>query len=496
MQENLACKFIHNTIRNNDSPRRQPGFIFYVARFFFYALFASRRNNDYIRFEVQTTMMKRLLIYSFTILCIIALLVGVVQLYQNYALQSLPVVQRSQIRKVFFADHISPAHQAVIQRFNELHKGTIEVIPVNLPFSKFSTNERKELLARSLRSKSDRLDVFSVDYIWTQRFAKWCEPLDTYFPDSIKNNIISPALQSCSSNNQLVAMPLYIDIGLLYYRKDFLRQLPNAAEVEEKIAHSITWNELFELRKRLGMSNRPFYIFQANDYEGLVCNYFEIIASLDRNYFKKNGITLASPTAKQALQMLVDFVHESNISPLQVTEFDENKSYEFMLEHDAMFVRGWPNFIENFRKTYHDTSKFPFIGKAPLPHFQGRTPASVYGGWNLMISKFSSNKEASIEFVRFLQTEEAQKIMFNMGGYIPVNAKVYKDSLYLLQHPDLSFYRQLLNNGFHRPFLEDYTKISDVISHFVHLAIKRELSVDEALQRATAMIESKQVLIK
>jgi multiple sugar transport system substrate-binding protein len=31
------------------------------------------------------------------------------------------------------------------------------------PFQKFSTNERKELLTRSLRSKSDRIDIFSVD---------------------------------------------------------------------------------------------------------------------------------------------------------------------------------------------------------------------------------------------------------------------------------------------------------------------------------------------
>jgi multiple sugar transport system substrate-binding protein len=33
--------------------------------------------------------------------------------------------------------------------FNSRNKGRIEVVPVNLPFEKFTTNERKELLARS-----------------------------------------------------------------------------------------------------------------------------------------------------------------------------------------------------------------------------------------------------------------------------------------------------------------------------------------------------------
>ncbi len=60
------------------------------------------------------------------------------------------------------------------------YKGKIKVEAINLPFIKFSTNERKELLTRSLRSKSDKLDVFTIDLIWSSRFAKWAEPLDKY----------------------------------------------------------------------------------------------------------------------------------------------------------------------------------------------------------------------------------------------------------------------------------------------------------------------------
>lgn len=44
--------------------------------------------------------------------------------------------------KIFFADNISAAHRQVIARFNAIHRGRIEVVPVDLPFTKFSTNER------------------------------------------------------------------------------------------------------------------------------------------------------------------------------------------------------------------------------------------------------------------------------------------------------------------------------------------------------------------
>lgn len=424
--------------------------------------------------------------------------IGVLALFYympNSVGEQRPLFGETSVQKVYFADHISPAHAAVIALFNERHKGRIEVVAVDLPFSKFSTNERKELLARSLRSKSDRLDVFSVDYIWTPRFAKWCEELDPYFADFAKAKIISPTIQSCITNGKLVAMPLYIDIGMMYYRSDIIRTLPDAEAIEQKLRSSMTWDDIMSLRMRLGYGDRPYYIFQADDYEGLICNYFEIAKSIDKDFFAGNTINLQSPAAKQALQMMVDFVHKQKLAPANVVEYDENKSYMFMLESDAVFVRGWPNFVENFKKSYHDTSKFQFIERASLPHFTGKQPTSVYGGWNLMVSKFSTKKEAAIEFIRFLQTEEVQKKMFELGGYIPVNHDVYADSTYLSTHSDLVFYRRLVEHGFHRPSLEEYTQISDIIAHFVHLAIKGEMSADKALTEASNMIASKRILL-
>lgn len=398
--------------------------------------------------------------------------------------------------KVYFADHISPAHRIVIEKFNWLHSGSIEVVPVNLPFDKFTTNERKELLARSLRSKSDRLDVFSVDLIWGPRFAKWCEPLDQYFPQEQRKAILEVVLQSCVYDGALVSLPLYIDVGMLYYRRDFLQKLPDAAGVEERLRRSITWEELENLRPRLGFAGRPYYVFQANDYEGLVCNFFEFIAQRDRGFFERSSLDFTTPTARAALEQLVSLVRRNNMAPAEVVDFDENLSYLYLLDHNAMFVRGWPNFLENFAKTYNDTAKLANIGRAALPHIAGKSPASVFGGWNVMISKYSGKKAEALEFVRYLQTKEAQETFFEAGGYIPVSREVYADSAFMSRHPDLSYYRQLLNNGFHRPSLVDYTRISDIISHYVRAAIRGEMTPDVALKEIAEMIRSNKVLIK
>ena len=397
--------------------------------------------------------------------------------------------------RVFFADNISPTHQLAIDLFNERNRGRIEVVPVNLPFDKFTTNERKELLARSLRSRSEKLDVFAVDLIWVPRFAKWGEPLDTYFTTVERQKLLSYAVTPCEYQGVFVAAPLYIDIGLMYYRRDLVARLPDAAAVERSLNAGIAWRELLRIRSRLGYGDRPFYLFQAKDYEGLICNFLEAAVAQDSNFLRANTIDLLSPAALAALTSMVELINKG-ISPSSVADFDENLSYTAMLNGDAFCVRGWPNFIENFRSFYSDTSKLSKIGRAPIPRVNANRSRSVFGGWNLMVSKSSPRKAEAVEFIKFLQSEEVQRMLFEHGGYIPILTTLYADSVFLRAHEELRLYRRLLDQGFHRPAMVEYTRMSDIITQFLNRAIRRELSPKEALRQADAMVRASAVIVK
>jgi multiple sugar transport system substrate-binding protein len=133
---------------------------------------------------------------------------------------------------------------------------------------------------------------------------------------------------------------------------------------------------------------------------------------------------------------------------------------------------------------------------AALPHFDEGEPAFVYGGWNFMVSKFSTKKEEAIEFIRFALRPENQRKMYELAGYIPVCKSVYTDSTYIFANPDLEYYRYLMKYGVHRPYVENYTKISDVVSYYVKKAISNEMTVEAALDRATSLINTDQVLLK
>lgn len=398
------------------------------------------------------------------------------------------------VKKIYFADNISIPLRMVIDSFNAKYKGQIEVEMIDLPFEKFSTNDRKELLARYLRNKSERIDIFAVDEIWVPRFAKWAIPLNNYFNTEEKNQILSYAVNSCIYKDSLMAIPLYLDIALMYYRNDLLSKFPNYLSVKKEIDSSIEWESFIKLATK-NKSKSPFYLFQADNYEGLVCSFIEMIESQNAYFIEGNTINLKKPEIRKSLQLLVDLVNKYKISPMEVTNSKEKQTYLSFVNNNGIFLRGWPGFMDNeFRTISQDENLYKNIFKAPLPHFKGFKAASIFGGWNLMVSLYSNKKPEAITFIKYLLKPENQKILLEKGGYLPINNKLYEDSLFVKTHPDLSFYNKLFKAGVTRPRISKYTYLSDVLSYFINKAIKKEISVSDALNKAELKINSEKIL--
>ena len=410
--------------------------------------------------------------------------------------EKLPEVET--VTKVFYVDNVSAAHKEIIDRFNKAYSGNIEIVPINLPFSKFSTNERKELLTRALRSKSNQIDLFTVDVIWVPRFARWCQPLDEYFPVNERSKFVKSVLNSCYYDNHFYAIPLYTDISVMYYRSDIINRLPGAEEIEKKISRSLTWQEFIDLHKRLKENglNYPFYVFSADHFEGLTCSFYEGIAGLKSKVITKDSVNLNSPEVKKTIQLLSDLVNKYKMSPPEVIKFDDYQGYQYALKNDAVFIRGWPGFLTQYNTVLDNAQKMKNIKMAPLPHMAGYPPKFVYGGWNFMISKYSEKKKEALSFIRFALREENQKILFKIGGYIPVNKDVYKDTLFMTENNELNNYLKFMENGFHRPYRKNYTRISDIISYYLQKAIQNQTSVEEVINSMQRAINSDETVIK
>lgn len=398
--------------------------------------------------------------------------------------------------KIYFADNISPTHQYLINKFNEKHKGKIEVVPIDLPFEKFSTNERKELLIRYLRSKSDRVDVFSVDQIWVPRFAKWTEPLNRYITQPQREQILDLVLRTCYYKNDLVALPSYFDLGMLYINTEYLKTLPDYNSFKKELDNFITWERFIELAGKMKLGNRPYYLFPADDYEGLMCSFVELLEQQNSKMFDGDSVKIKTPQAEKALQLLVDLVNKSNLTPKTVLDSRESECYHTYINDDGVFLRGWSGLDDWYRINIKPVDVLTKYTAVALPHFKGGKPASVIGGWNMMLSKYSSNKSEAVEFIRFMISDEAQQIMFEKGGYLPINKNFYTDKKMKDRYPEIVFLKNLISTGVHRPFLDKYTRCSDVIAHYLNLAIRNKISPKDALATAEKVINTGEFFIK
>jgi multiple sugar transport system substrate-binding protein len=223
----------------------------------------------------------------------------------------------------------------------------------------------------------------------------------------------------------------------------------------------------------------------------LMCSFTELMSN-HKNPMVASELKLGEDDelSKKSIKFLIDLVHQNKISPLEVIKFKEMQSYQYFFEKDAFAVRGWPGFLSE------DNKFFPkeFRGKvkaAPLPHLDGSSPAYVFGGWNLMVSKLSSKIQEVRIFIEYMLSDEIQKFHYEDGNVLPVKKSVYSDATFLKKHPELVFYQKLFENGIHRPMFERYTGLSDIIVKHINEAIEKNIEPGQVLQKIKNEIGAK-----
>src|SRR5262249_36176850 len=153
------------------------------------------------------------------------------------------------------------------------------------------------------------------------------EPLDNFVEkDHVPLEIFFGSVleQTDRFRGKLVALPMDIDGGLLFYRKDLVTQAPK------------TWDELLISARRLQNDQRRLrpefygYVWQGAQYEGLVCNFLEVAASAGGGIsISRQGVIVDSEANRKALTFMRDLIHVWKVSPPET--FSEMREEECRL---------------------------------------------------------------------------------------------------------------------------------------------------------------------
>jgi len=373
--------------------------------------------------------------------------------------------------------------EEIVKEF-ELQSG----IKVKILRQPTDTDQRRQGLVVPLKSKKKDPDVFLMDVAWIAQFAAsgWVEPLDSYIKeDNLNLEVFFSKVVNLADkyNDKLIALPVYVDGGLLYYRKDLLKKYGYDRPPQ-------TWKELLDyslkIQENERKSNPNFYSFvwQGAQYEGLICNFLEFAGSNNGGVVIANGKTLLnSPQNRQALQFMCDLIHKYKISPPNTfTEMKEEEVRIFFQQGNALFERNWP-----YAWSLHqskDSNIRDKVGIAPLPHFLGGSSVSTLGGWHIGVSKYSDSKKESFKFVKFVTSYDIQKKLAVELSWNPGRKDVYKDKELLRELPHFAYLRSVFENAQPRPNLPYYTQISEVMQQYINAALAGKLPVNTALQKA------------
>lgn len=333
-----------------------------------------------------------------------------------------------------------------------------------------SADEQRNSMVQNFQAQSAAYDVVNADVIWTAEFAArgWLEPLET---ERFASDAILPAtVDTGMYEDELFAMPFTSDGGMLYYRKDLVKQPPE------------TWDELVDSCKIAERESMDCYAGQFAQYEGLTVNVSEAINSTGGAVMENDGkdVAVDSSEAREGLEFLANGFKEGYIPKEAITYMEEEGRRAFQ-QGKLLYLRNWP-YVYNLANTKGPDSKI--VGKfavAPLPGPDG-PGASTLGGHNLALSKFSENKETAKDWMAFMQSEEVQRQLLLEMSLAPVRADLYDDSELQKAAPYLETLKQSILNAETRPVTPAYNAVTLAVQKNAYPALQGRVSVDEALK--------------
>ena len=371
-------------------------------------------------------------------------------------------------------------------------------IQVSLMRQPTDTDQRRQSLIVPLKAREDDPDVFLMDIVWIGQFAAsgWLEDLDPYVSrDSFDLSPFFPGMIQLADRFQgrLVALPVYVDAGLLYYRTDLLEKYGYAGPPE-------TWRDLIDMATQVKegerAANRDFwgFVWQGAQYEGVVCNFLEFALSNGGSLVDRAGnLTLDRPENIGALRLMRDLIVTYEISPPNTyTEMKEEEVRSFFEAGNAVFERNWP-----YAWGLHQAEGSRVRGKVGitlLPRGENGTHVGALGGWHVAVSKSSDNRAAGWDLVKFMVSREVQLGFALNLGWNPARQDAYDSPELLRRAPHLVVLKDVFTTAAARPNLPYYSMLSRVLQAKVNAALSGitppEAALGEAQSEALAVVQT------
>lgn len=317
--------------------------------------------------------------------------------------------------------------QQLVTMFNKQYAGKIHV---SYQPQAADTGAYFSTVSRALQAKSTAVDVIGGDVIWPAQLASRGDllALDSYFAKSRWNQYLDGPILDVQYKGHIYGTPWFTDYGLIYYRKDLLAKY--------NLPVPTTWGQMQSEAVTLVKKGavKEGFVFQGNQYEGLVCNALEFINGAGGRIYGPDAAKTQAQAAK-GLQTMASMI-SSGAAPKAVTTYQESQSENDFRGGLAAFIRNWPYAWGDTQTASQGSKVVGKVGVLPLLHEPGQaTGYSTLGGWQLAINKYSAHPNEAWQFINYLISPAAQKFKAISEGHTMSLKSTYSDSAVVKANP-------------------------------------------------------------
>jgi len=353
--------------------------------------------------------------------------------------------------------------------------------------------EQLATVRKLLESGATVPDVYVIDVIWPGILADHLldlrdyipeQEIAAYFPDLVANNTV---------NGRLVALPSFLNEGVLFYRTDLLRKYGYRAP-------PATWHELEVMARQIqagerAKGNKDFwgYVWQGAASEALTCDALEWQVSEGGGTIldEKGKVAVNNAQNIRAWERAARWV--GSISPPGVVAHKEWDAQNIWLGGKAAFMRNWSSgYIATRAPDSMVRDRFDI---APLPRGSAGSAATL-GGAGYGVSRHSLHPREAAMLVGFLCGRNQQATRLRNSNEAPTISMLYEDPQVLASNAQWLRILEIFRKGIAlRPSRQAgtmYPEVSRAYWEAVHAVLTRNKSATQAADELQHELERMQ----
>lgn len=357
-------------------------------------------------------------------------------------------------------------------------------INVNVIQSPYADVRETQLL--ELVTRTGNVDVVSIDgNIWLSELIPFLEPLE--LDDADLEHLVPSMVDAFrhGENDTLYALPVRIGGWVLIYRSDLFE----AAGLEPPT----TWDDFLSAATTLTSDGVFGFAPALQQGNYLVAQWSPFLFSFSGDILNADMTAAAfnSEEGRKATQFFVDLYRVHNVTPPGAITYEHSDVITAMQQGLAAMALTYSPYYLNMNDPSTSTVPGQVEVSATIPYDPDsglETGITLISGWGFGIAESSQNKEAALEFIRYVSSPEVQLRLAIENVNAPTAEAVYSDPAYLETFPAATQVFSALSSARERPGIDVWTSIEDVLARELSMALTGEKSVEQALTDAESQV--------